>query len=146
MSSINVSLFFLNWINYYWIILLYSLWGIKNEIYINAFFKVLMKSHTIKILIHQAVLLRVTQGNISNNWLEGFWRKHWWEIGLHIRDIPSVYLKSVVLVVKVHEETFFKNICKDVIEYCGFSRTETNVGDWGPQKSSYLSCQQVGWF
>lgn len=39
-----------------------------------------------------------------------------------------MYLTSVVLVVKVHEGTFFKNVCKDVIEYCGFRRTETNVG------------------
>lgn len=39
-----------------------------------------------------------------------------------------MYLKSGVLAFKVHEETFFKNICKDVIEYCRFSRTETNVG------------------
>lgn len=39
-----------------------------------------------------------------------------------------MYLKSVVLVVKVYKGTFFKNIYKDVIEYCRFSRTETNVG------------------
>ena len=38
-------------------------------------------------------------------------------------------LKSGVFVIIVYEQTFYKNICKDVKESCGFSRrTETNVG------------------
>lgn len=40
-----------------------------------------------------------------------------------------MYLKSGVFVIIIHEQTFLKNICKDVKESCGFSRrTETIVG------------------